>query len=212
MAGAYDVVRGRFALTHAAFDALVQRTLPGNDGRVLVPWFVGERTPDLPLARPVAFGFELDASEPEVLCRAVLEGLVLNLQAGCSRLPIEAREIRLTGGLANSPAWRQTIADVFAAATVPVRGEGAALGAAIHAAWVWSREAGREWTLGELSASFVQLDETQRCRPSAQHREVYGVLRRLFRALTDRVRGLPGDDPFALRRDLLGLTTGSRIT
>jgi xylulokinase len=172
---------------------------------VLVPWFVGERTPDLPLATPLAFGFEPGEAQPEALCRAVLEGLVLNLEAGCSRLPVEAREIRLTGGLASSPAWRQTVADVFGAETVPVRGEGAALGAAIHAAWVWSREAGRERRLDDLCAAFVQLDEARRCRPAAEHRALHHALRRLFRALTDRVRGLPGEDPFALRRDLLAL-------
>jgi xylulokinase len=214
MAGAYDAVRARLGLSHEAFDALIERTRPGNSGQVLVPWFVGERTPDLPLATPFAFGFDLGNPAPEVLCRAVLEGLVLNLHAGCSRLPVAAREIRLTGGLAGSPAWRQAIADVFGVEAVPVGGEGAALGAAIHAAWVWSKEASRAWTLGELCAAFVQPDESRRCRPIARHREIYAVLRRLFRALTDRVRGLPGDDPLALRGDLLRLTaaTGTRET
>jgi sugar (pentulose or hexulose) kinase len=214
MAGAYDAVRARLGLSHEAFDALIERTPSGNGGQVLVPWFAGERTPDLPLARPFAFGFDLEAAPPEVLGRALLEGLVLNLQAGCRRLPVAAREIRLTGGLASSPAWRQAVADVFGVEAVPVGGEGAALGAAIHAAWVWSREAGRAWTLGELCAAFVQPDEVQRCRPAAEHREVYGVLRKLFQALTQRARGLPGADPLALRGDLLRLTTatGTRET
>jgi len=208
MAGAYDAARARLGLSHQAFDALVAHTQPGNGARVLVPWFAGERTPDLPLARPFAFGFELETAPPEVLCRALLEGLILNLQAGCGRLPVAAREIRLTGGLAGSPVWRQAVADVFGAEAVPVGGEGAALGAAIHAAWVWSGEAGRGWTLDELCAAFVRPDESRRCRPVAQHREVYRVLRKLFRALTDRARGLPGDDPSALREELLASRNG----
>jgi sugar (pentulose or hexulose) kinase len=116
---------------------------------------------------------------------------------------VTPEEIRLTGGLSASPAWCQTIADVFGTEAVPVRGEGAALGAAIHGAWVWYREAGEDRDLTDLSASFVVLEEGQRRRPDPDHRGTYHVLRRLFRSLSRRIRGLEGEDPFPLRRQLL---------
>jgi len=210
MANGYNAVLERFGLTHEVFAELVERTPPGNGGRVLVPWYEGERTPDVPLAAPLAFGFgvaDMAEARPEVLCRAVLEGHVLNLYDGFTRMPVTPREIRLTGGLANSPAWCQTIADVFGAETVPVRGEGAALGAAIHAAWVWYREAGRGRPLAEVAGPFVVLDEARRRRPRPEHRDANVLLARLFRALSRRIRGLDGEDPFALRRDLLALVS-----
>jgi xylulokinase len=203
MSNGYNAVLERFGLSHDEFDTIVQRTPPGNHGRVLVPWYEGERTPDLPLAAPLYFGFTLDEFVPEVLCRAVLEGHVLNLYEGSARMPVTPREIRLTGGLSNSPSWCQTIADMFGAETVPVQGEGAALGAAIHAAWVWYREAGEARTLAEISEPFVILDESRRARPNPQHRSIYGTLKRLYRALTQRMRGLSGEDPFALQRELM---------
>ena len=55
MANGYDALRQRFDLSHADFDALVRTTPVGNGGRVLLPWFGGERTPDLPLAAPLFF-------------------------------------------------------------------------------------------------------------------------------------------------------------
>ncbi|MEK7668656.1 MAG: hypothetical protein AAB409_08415, partial [Gemmatimonadota bacterium] len=77
-----------------------------------------------------------------------------------------------------------------------------ALGAAIHAAWAWHREAGEARPLAELAAPFVVLEELRRRRPRAEHRATYALVRRLFRAVSRRIRGLEGEDPFALRRDL----------
>lgn len=205
LANGYDSLRERLGLSHAAFDELVERVPPGNEARVLIPWFVGERTPDVPHATPVAFGFDLAQASPEVLCRAVLEGSVLNLYDGYTRMPVKAREIRLTGGLSVSPSWRQAIADVFGVETVPVEGEGAALGAAIHAAWAWGNEQGTERPLADVAAPFVVLDESRRARPRPQFAAVCVAQARLFRALSRRVRGLPAEDPFVLRAELLRL-------
>lgn len=202
MANGYDALLAQFGLTHQEFDAIVARTPPATGGRVILPWYVGERTPDLPAATPVYFGFGSQDLVPEVLCRAVLEGHVLNLCEACRRLPVQAGEIRVTGGLSTSPSWRQIIADIFEAEVLPVSGEGAALGAAIHAAWVWYREAGQPRELAELAAAFVVLDESRRRRPAPEHVARYSLLGRLFRALSRRVRGLDGEDPFELRRQL----------
>jgi len=202
MANAYNAVRRRFDMDHDAFDAAAASAPPGNDGRLLVPWIDGERTPDLPLATPIAFGIRLEDDGPAALCRAAVEGGVLNLHAGSTRLPVKASEIRLTGGLAASPTWRQTIADVFEMETVPVAGEGAALGAAIHAAWVWARESGREVALADLVDVFVRPDESMRARPRREAVATHRIQKRLFAALTSRVRGLEGEDPFELRAKL----------
>jgi xylulokinase len=203
MANGYDSLLHQFGLSHEEFDGLVGRTAPGSGGRIIVPWYEGERTPDVPLATPAYFGFvEFGDFAAETLCRAVLEGHVLNLHHGCTRLPVSPREIRLTGGLSASPSWRQAIADVFGADAVPVRGEGAALGAAIHAAWIWQRERGAPTPLPEIAAPFVTLDEACRARPVPQHQRTYELVRRLYAALVARLRGTSGEDPFALRTQL----------
>ncbi len=99
--------------------------------------------------------------------------------------------------------WCQTIADVFELETVPVEGEGAALGAAIHAAWVWGKETGGSTELANLTDTFVVFAEDRRCAPDPVAVKHHRVQRDLFAALSGRVRGLTaGEDPFALRAAL----------
>ena len=206
MANGYNALLKQFGISHKEFDSIIERTKAGNGGKLLLPWYEGERTPDLPQASPVYFGFDLDEFGREPLCRAVLEGHVLNLYTGFCRMPVRPRAIHLTGGLANSPAWCQAIADIFEADTVPVQGEGAALGAAIHAAWVWHKESGDNYTLNEVARPFVILDESQRKKPLASNREAYRIQKRLYRALSDCLRGLEGEDPFSLRDELVQIS------
>ena len=203
LANGYDEVLRLFDLDHGQFNEIIGRTPPGNDGHLLIPWYAGERTPDLPQASPLYFGFPLDGFGRDQLCRAVLEGHVLNLYTGFKRMPTEVREIRLTGGLSRSEAWCQTIADVFDGEAVPVEGEGAALGAALHAAWVWHKENREEIPLKQVVGSFVSLDEGRRRTPEARNRAVYQDQKRLFEALSRRVRGLSAEDPFRLRAEMM---------
>mgnify|MGYP006297087287 CR=1 FL=1 len=203
LANGYNAILDQYGISHGEFNEIVQETPPGNKGKLLIPWYEGERTPDVPQGAPVYFGFGLDEFTKENLSRAVLEGHILNLYDGFRRMPIEVEEIRLTGGLSQSSAWCQTIADVFGAETVPVKGEGAALGAALHAAWVWQKENGDGYALDEVVEPFVVLDEDSRKHPVDEHVQVYGKMQKLFHAMSCRVRGEEGEDPFKLREELL---------
>lgn len=206
LANGYNALCREFALRHEDFEQLVGQTVPGNAGRLLIPWYHGERTPDLPLAAPVHFGFGPADFSPAVLARAVLEGHILNLYEGYRLMNLEPAEILLTGGLTQSPAWCQTIADIFATEAVPVQGEGAALGAALHAAWVWEKAEGAGRELSAIVSPFIIMDETRRCRPRPEVAKIVALQRRLFRALSHRMRGEDGEDPFRLRHDVHALS------
>ena len=202
LANGYNEMLRLHGLSHTDFDDLVERVPPANEGRLLVPWYAGERTPDVPNAAPVYFGFPLDGLAVAPLCRGVLEGHVLNLRAGFDGMPVDlsaASELRLTGGLSRSSAWCQTIADVFDVPVVPVEGEGAALGAALSAAWVWLGEAGATTPIKDVAEPFVVFEEGRRRSPREEFRGRYAALRELYAAVTDRLRGLAAPDPFDLR-------------
>lgn len=204
LANGYNAIVQQYGLSHAEFNELIRQTLPGNNGRLLIPWYVGERTPDVPIAGPVYFGFGVQDFSKENLCRAVLEGHILNLYDGFRKMPIRPTEIRLTGGLAQSPAWCQTIADIFEAEAVPVEGEGAALGAAVHAAWVYYKEAGQPVSLKELVRPYVVMREERRCKPIPANSEIHRLQKQAFQALSERVRGKSSAaDPFALREKMI---------
>jgi len=202
LANGYNVLLNEFSLTHESFNHLIRITDPGNNGRIIIPWYEGERTPDVPQAAPLYFGFTLNDFTPEILCRGVLEGHILNLYDGFQRLPVEVKEIRLTGGLSRSEAWCQTIADVFNAEAVSVKGEGAALGAALHAAWVWLNENETDTELIKVIHPFLEFDESMRKKPITKNVSVYKKQTELFRSVSQRIRGLNSKDPFELRAAL----------
>ncbi len=204
LANGYNDILNQFDMSHEEFVDVVKQVPVGNEGRLLIPWYMGERTPDVPDASPVYFGFGLNDFTKEKLSRAVLEGHILNLYDGFRKMPVQATEIRLTGGLAQSESWVQTIADVFNAEAVPVEGEGAALGAALHASWVWEKENGYERLLSDVVDPFVVLKEENRRKPVPENVKVYDKVKEMFTALSLRVRGFQSEnDPFAERVDML---------
>jgi hypothetical protein len=77
------------------------------------------------------------------------------------------------------------------------------LGAALHAAWVWLKEKGSVHAIRQVVSRFVILDESRRKKPHPANRDVYRHQKRLYEALSRRVRGLEGEDPFRLRAELM---------
>lgn len=112
---------------------------PGCDGLFFLPYLTGERTPHPdPLARGAFIGLTVRHSFP-YLTRAVLEGVSFGLRDGFELMKSTGlkniSQVRVTGGGARSPLWRQILADVLQAELVTVNTtEGAAYGAALLAA------------------------------------------------------------------------------
>ena len=204
MAGGYNSFLEKNGLSHSEFEALMTYTHPGNDGNVIVPWYEGERTPDLPNASPIYFGFSYDDLTKEKVARGLIEGHVLNLYEGFSKMPIKPNEIYLTGGLSQSKVWCQMIADIFNCKATPVLGEGAALGAALHAGWIWNNENGSNETLSKIVKPFITFNEQLRCTPKDENIKIYDNLKSLYSSITMRIRGLGGKDPFELKQGLKG--------
>ncbi len=117
---------------------------PGADGLLLMPYFGGERTPNLPHATGSLLEIRSGNLQPDLLVRAAVDGVAAGLAyclAALRRLDIDAPEIVLVGGGSRHPAWQQAIAD---ATGLPVRvlggKEHVALGAAVQAAAVATGE------------------------------------------------------------------------
>jgi xylulokinase len=123
---------------------LALRAKPGSDGVVLVPYFEGERTPNLPHAKASLHGLTLASSTRENLARAAHEGMLAGLGAGLDAVRavgMRERRLLLIGGAAQSAAVQTVAAQVFdAPVVVPAPGEYVAAGAAVQAAWVLSGE------------------------------------------------------------------------
>ncbi len=111
---------------------------PGSEGLFFLPYLTGERTPyPDPLARGAWVGLTVRHTQPH-MTRAVLEGVAFGIkdsftliqQAGLGAIS----QVRIAGGGAKSPLWRQIMADVLGVELVTVNTtEGAAFGAALLA-------------------------------------------------------------------------------
>ncbi|HET9093775.1 MAG TPA: xylulokinase [Solirubrobacteraceae bacterium] len=117
---------------------------PGSGGLVLVPYFEGERTPNLPTATATLSGLTLASCTRENLARAAHEGMLCGLGAGLDALRatgVRERRLLLIGGAAQSRAVQTVAAQIFdAPVVVPAPGEYVAGGAAAQAAWALTGE------------------------------------------------------------------------
>ena len=109
----------------------------GCDGVLWAPYLMGERTPHLdPGARGALVGLAASHQRAHIL-RAVMEGVAFSLKDTLTifaEMNLPVKKIRLGGGGARSPLWRQIQADVYGMPVETLQaGEGAAYGAAILA-------------------------------------------------------------------------------
>jgi xylulokinase len=154
---------------------------PGSEGLLFLPYLTGERTPyPDPLARGAFVGLTVRHALPH-LTRAVLEGVAFGLRDSLELIRNaglgEIHQVRLTGGGANSPLWRQILADVLGVEMVTLSSvEGAAYGAALLAA----TGAGAFPSVPAACNAVIRITGVTNPGP---HRDAYQALYPLYRNL-----------------------------
>ncbi|WP_433586038.1 xylulokinase [Microbacterium hydrocarbonoxydans] len=135
-----DVTASLLGVDHGEFSDLALQAPSGADGLTLVPYFEGERTPNLPDATASLTGMTLASTTRPNLARAAVEGMLRGLGAGLDALRdlgIPLERALLIGGGAQSEAVRAIAPEVLGLPVeVPEPGEYVALGAARQAAQV----------------------------------------------------------------------------
>jgi xylulokinase len=175
---------------HESFDELLAPATgvpAGCEGLLFLPYLTGERTPHPdPLARGAFVGLTVRHTQPH-LTRAVLEGVAFGLRDSFELIKtagqVTVRQVRVSGGGAKSPLWRQILADVFNAELVTVNTtEGAAFGAALLAgvgAGAWS-------SVSEACQAVLRLTGSTQPQPSPSdfYEGQYQSYRLLYPALS----------------------------
>ena len=189
---ATEQVRKMYQWTHDQMEKNILESPAGSRGLLFLPYLNGERTPNLPKGTGVFHGLNMETMTPSYMARAVMEGATLGLAYGLNRfrqLGIEPTEIRLTGGGSKSGVWRQICADVFGVPTVCLQSaEGAALGAALQAAYACAAAEGKPTRFRDLADQYVALDESTRCKPDEDAVGIYAKLLGRQSDLTQRLR------------------------
>jgi len=183
---------------------LAKSAPPGAEGLLFLPYLTGERTPHMdPRARAMFVGLSARHGLAH-MSRAVFEGVAFSLRDSfeiMKELGLDVAQIRITGGGARSPFWRQLLADVLGRSIVrTVADEGPAYGAALLA--------------GVAAGVFRNVDEAcgvvrlavEHCEPDAGrarlYDDYYAAYTRLYpatRKSMHELSGLAAPNPRATR-------------
>ncbi|MEM9446281.1 MAG: xylulokinase [Verrucomicrobiota bacterium] len=184
---ATELVKTVFKWTNDRLTKEAAKVPVGCGGLQLLPYFEGERVPNLPNGKGVYFGLDSTTFKPGYMARAAMEGVTFGLNYGLNRLRdlgIRPKQIRLTGGGSKNPVWRQIVADIFEAEVVALAtAEGAALGAAIQAKWCYGLSRGENLRIQKITDAFVKTDPKTKCKPVKEHVKVYRPLQEMHNQL-----------------------------
>jgi xylulokinase len=193
-AGSFQWFRDTLA-PGVAYDTLTAEAAgiaPGSEGLQFLPYLSGERTPHPdPLARGAFIGLTTRHTRAH-MTRAVLEGVAFSLRDVFELIKVsnpEIKQVRISGGGANSALWRQIFADVL---NVPLITVDATEGAAYGAALLVGLSANVFDSVGSLTA-VVRTGEQNIPGPQADiyadrynvYRSLYPTLKSTFAALAD---------------------------
>ncbi len=189
---ATELMRQLFDCGVKEFDEMGGKAPAGAEGILTLPFFNGERTPNLPHGKGCIVGMTAGNVKKENIFRSALESAILGMKLGLDsfeNLGFKPREVRLIGGGANSKIWRQITADVLnLPVVIPLNTEAAALGSALQALWCLKKSEGADVDINSLIDEHVKLDAGKGCLPHPEnvkkYKEVYAEYSKYVNALT----------------------------
>jgi xylulokinase len=176
---ATELMKKPLDVTNEQFDDTISAIAAGSDELTVLPFFSGERTPNLPRATASFLGLNERNCTRGHMLRATVEGATFGVRVGLdalSGLGLAASEIVLTGGGSKSRTWCQIVADVCdLPVTLLAQDEGASFGAALHALWILERR--RDAAIGIEDISVEHLSrQPDLCRvPDPANAERYQI-------------------------------------
>jgi len=169
---AREAIAKRFGLDWDAFSkAITERTVPGNQGNLLLPFFVPEITPRVTEPRVELFGTAefVAYRDPAAAVRAIVEAQALSMRRHSDWIGERPERILVTGGASRSAGIRQVLADVFQAEITPLSvSNSSALGGAMRAA-----QAAEGTPYSDLFSRFSVPDRANATVPDPATRAVY---------------------------------------
>jgi xylulokinase len=169
--------------TYDELTSLAAQAPPGCDGLLWAPYLFGERTPHLDPGARAAFTGITASTTPGHFVRAVLEGVAFSLKDTFTlfaELGIPYNRIRLGGGGARSPLWRQIQADVY---NHPVELLEAEEGGAFGAALLAGTGVGAWASVADACEATVRPAATVQPENPEKMQAAYAHFRRLYPAI-----------------------------
>ncbi len=178
-------------MDYATLDTEGSSVPPGSSGLVLLPYFLGEKTPiNDPLARGVLFGLSLHHTRAHVY-RAILEGIAYGFMhhlAALSERELTATKARVTNGGARSALWSQVTADVLG---MPLEQIANHPGSSLGAAFVAGIGIGAFETWSDIER-FIDISGViePETAAHARYQQLFAIYRELYDSLKEKFPAL----------------------
>jgi xylulokinase len=156
---AREAVKRAYDLSWERFSELLKQGEPGNQGRMMLPYFDTEIIPRIQTPGVQRLGLKADDAAANV--RAVVEAQMMSMRLHSAWMGETPAAISVTGGASNNSAILQVMADVFG---VPVSRQetaaAAALGAAVRAQHGYLQGQGKTASWEALTAPHLKATLT----------------------------------------------------
>ena len=172
-----ELTKALFAIDYVELENLVSNTPVGSNGLITLPFYNGERAPNLPNGKGCIMGMDMNNMQKNNILRSSMEAAVMGMRFGLDafkKVGFKPAEVRLTGGGSKSHTWRQIVADVLnLPVVIPKIQEAAALGAALQALWVYKNSENKQTTICGIVDQHVKLDEDRKHHPHPESVKKY---------------------------------------
>ena len=195
---AREDVQDAFNFTWTDFSRALASTPAGNQGKVIVPWFVPEITPLVTASNVRRYRLEEDDAAGNV--RAVVEAQQMAMALHAQWMGVSIDTIHATGGASANREILQVMADVFGAEVYrSTVGNSAALGAALRAWHADTLADGTPLPWSTITA-IAQPNAASLIAPNPKRHAVYRELLPMYEACEAHALGKGPNPTLALER------------
>ncbi len=198
---ARERIKDKFNLNWEKFSEILNKTPPGNNGKLMLPYFFPEIVPQVVEPKVYRFGFNENDIEGNV--RGIIEAQFLSMKFHSKWIGEKSKEIYATGGASANKDILQVLANIF---NTRVRvfefTDSAALGAAFRAAKAYydSNNMIKSWE--EIVNKFIDFQKSIVVEPNKKYIELYDDMLKLYKYYEDYIL-YNGEDPELARLNFI---------
>lgn len=183
---ARENIRDKYGMNWQGFRRALHSTPPGNNGGLMIPWFVPEITPRCP--RPRVSRKNLEEHEAARNVRALVEGQMMAMRNHSRWMGVNVATIFATGGASRNSDVLQVMADVFNARVFPSAvGNTACLGATLRAWHGYELARGNDIDWRTIVKDLALPDPSTAIEPSPDAVNVYEKLADAYQQFEDEL-------------------------
>jgi len=177
---AREQIKNRYNLDWQSFSKILEETPPGNNGKIMLPYFFPEIVPLVLNPQVKRFGFDKNDIKGNI--RAIIEGQFLSMRLHSQWISERPEIIYSTGSASMNKEILQVAADIFNAPVIQFQiTDSAALGASLRAAKSYLDLTNKKIGWEQLTSQFLNIQDKQVIHPNEKYQKLYEDMLILYR-------------------------------